>query len=248
MHISKAGTLGKKFYLCFQEASGKFGPKVKRDVNKTLSEVGNLAVVEASKSGKLTNAHADSYMENVFQLDVPDDELSAIIVDAWAGHIHLITDGTHENTCDPKVGVVVKVLPKSTTRFCQPLDVYFFRQYKIVIKRIVDIVRCRHLKNEASVKPNNRSFIIKMHAVVYNQFQSNKFKKMILYAWKKSGYTIDVEALGDGFENATQVLFKDKGKTCAFSCNSPAFLKCSHCDKAICLDHLLLNDPIHLHL
>lgn len=243
VHISKAGYLGKKFYICFQESDEKFGPRIQDEINEAVQVVGGIAVVEASKSGKMTNAHADSWLENCFQVDVNENKAETLLLlDAWSGHKHMTTNDAGQLT--------IKMLPKSTTRFCQPLDVYFFRQYKIVAKKIVSTVRRKYLLEETTIKPNNRAFNIKMHAVVYNQLQSPLFRKMILYAWRKSGYEIDMEDFSpQTFENVKDLLFSFRNQICEASneCELPALIQCSHCRFNICFEHLCGQQDLHMH-
>ena len=104
----------------------------------------------------------------------------------------------------------------------QPLDIYFFRQYKIVARKMIAYIRRWFLSKESLIKPNNRYFIIIMHALIYNQFQSPKFHKMLLYAWHKGGYNVK-EFDPHIFENANQVLFQVGGQKCT-NCTNISFI------------------------
>lgn len=106
-----------------------------------------------------------------------------LLVDAYGGH----KNATFQKKAD-ELNIDIHIMPKSTTRFCQPLDIYFFRQYKIIVRRIVNSARDRFLDKVHAVKPKDRLFIIKMHSIVYNQLQAPIYRPMLLYAWRKPGY------------------------------------------------------------
>ena len=86
VHLSKAGKLGSKFYLCFQEDKGIFGPRVHESVVGECSRVGNIVVVEASTSGKLQKKHVESWKEKCFRPDTIGKGLSNLLLDAWGTH------------------------------------------------------------------------------------------------------------------------------------------------------------------
>ena len=54
-----------------------------------------------------------------------------------------------------------EIIPSKTTKYCQPLNVYFFRQYKLFAWRIED--NMRHDEGKA-VKLHDRIFIFKLHS------------------------------------------------------------------------------------
>jgi hypothetical protein len=87
----------------------------------------------------------------------------------------------------PSKHVDVLLIPDRTTK-CQPLDVFFFRQYNIYVRRIEDHLRaCLH---DSRIKLHDRSFTVKMHPVVCDQLGASAYTNMLLYAWKKPGYAI----------------------------------------------------------
>ena len=65
-------------------------------------------------------------------------------------------------------------IPPKTTPYIQPLDVYGFRQWKLFVRRITDIVELDNI----NIDLNNRLNIITMHSLVYDQLSSPKFQKM----------------------------------------------------------------------
>jgi hypothetical protein len=75
-----------------------------------------------------------------------------------------------------------------TTKYVQPLDVFFFRQYKIYLGRTEDHVRvCLH---DSGIKLHDRCFTIKMHSDFYDQLEASAYTNMLPYVWKKPGYAI----------------------------------------------------------
>jgi hypothetical protein len=68
----------------------------------------------------------------------------------------------------------------------QPEDVYLFRQWKSFIKKISNYVLLDHL----DVNFKERNNFMKMHSLIHNQLSSPKFRKLIQFAWHKSGYLI----------------------------------------------------------
>ena len=70
-----------------------------------------------------------------------------------------------------------------------------------------------------------------MHAVVYNQLQSDRFQNLIQYAFFKSGYEV-VEGPVK-LENVTNVCFPRSllRSFCDEDSENMVFLSCAHCEK-----------------
>ena len=86
-----------------------------------------------------------------------------------------------------------------------------------------------------------RQNIINMQSLIYDQLQSSKFKKMIEYAWFKPGY---IEKNPCPFQNVTEVCFSNLGEICEYgdeACMEWPFIKCSHCDVILCIQHFFTN-------
>lgn len=100
-----------------------------------------------------------------------------LIADSWSGQTNRdLLEDLRQN------GIEFLEVPKLTTKYLQPLDVYFNRQYKIFAKRIF----------EASIDPRNEYPIanltsrwgaINLHSLIWNQFGSEAYTDMIRYAW-----------------------------------------------------------------
>lgn len=215
-------------YVCFQEASGSFGPRVAQQVK--MNTPFNI-YADASVSGKMTSSHVSNWAKHVFKLDVVDKSL--LILDSWSGQ-------KDENLIKSQLEVhnfKVEVIPPKSTKFIQPLDVYFFRQYKIIIRRIEEEIRfkCTFAENTMT-KLNDRIFILKMHALVYNQFCAPSFQMMIKYAWQKCGYL--TPEIVEHFDNVIDQTFNFDFETCSKEfCEEVAFIRCAYCNICLCIEH-----------
>ena len=76
--------------------------------------------------------------------------------------------------------VNLKIIPHKTRKYAQPLDVYFFRQYKIYAKGITDFIKLRSSNMQS--KLHDRFFIMKLHSVIYNQLSEEAYKPILRYA------------------------------------------------------------------
>jgi len=232
--ISNDGYLAPKLFICFQEAGGKFGPRVQERVRE--SQPTNV-VVTCTTSGKLTKSSLGFWVSSC--LDPIISEQTLLLQDSWT------TQGDREiydrNLKNSSL-LHVETIPPKATRYIQPLDVYFFRQYKIMVRRFQDDVRCSAAQS-ALTRLNDRVFIMQMHSFLYNQLSSPKFREMLLYAWKASGYSID-EPLSS-FKNVLEVCFHDIFEDCSVNqCSSIAFIHCSHCNLPLRSYHCL--NPLHI--
>ena len=235
VHMSKAGVLGSHIFICFQEKDGVFGPRVQPAVDNVLQSCSNVRVA-ASTSGKFTKRIMQDWFSEVFLQDVSDQ--SILILDAWSGQ------GPGASLSSPNV--LISYIPEGATKYVQPLDVYFFRQYKLLVKNVVEVCRELYLGGQCRIKPGNRYFIIRLHSVCFNQLSHPRFSRMWRYAWRKPGYTVDGES--QPFENVIQILLSplnSPAAICSVHNMNPIF-KCVYCAAYIC--HSCLLDPIHLHL
>lgn len=234
VHMSKAGVLGSHIFICFQEKDGVFGPRVQTTVDSVLQSCTNVRVT-ASKSGKFTKRIMQNWFSETFLQDAPDQ--SILILDSWSGQ------GPKASLSSPNV--IISYIPEGATKYVQPLDVYFFRQYKLLVKNVVEVCRDLYHGGQSRIKPGNRNFIIRLHSVCFNQLSHPRFSRMWQYAWRKPGYT--VEESESAFENVIQILLNplnSPAAICTLHHMSPIF-KCVYCAAYIC--YSCLADPIHLH-
>ena len=98
---------------------------------------------------------------------------SLVFCGSWSGHkgeqVPLDAFGGKD--------VNLKIIPPKTTKYAQPLDVHFFRQYKIYAKRITDFIKLR--SSNFQPKLHDRFFIMKLHSVIYNQLSVDAYRPML---------------------------------------------------------------------
>lgn len=226
--LSMDGVLAPKLLICLQETTGDFGPRVK----KSMKVPPNIFVT-SSKSGKLDKRIMKDWADTVVAQVSPSDEM-VLIYDSWAGQ----TDPNLYNGI-PNLRSTFQI-PAKTTQWIQPLDNYFFRQYKIVRRKICDRVMLEDVKMDLHKREN----VLLMHSLIYNQFQSPVFAPMLRYSWFKCGYTTNRPG---HFMNANEILFETVGNECdEEECEHFCFIKCSHCKMNLCINHFLLKNHFHI--
>ena len=235
--VSMDGRLANKLYICLQEPQGTFGPQVAKKLATMCPQ--NIHV-EASKSGKMTKEHMKSFLHSVLGEHVGEKGL--LLCDSWSGHkdYSLIED------CFPNKDITLKILPPKTTKYCQPLDVYCFRQYKLYARRLVDFVCLQIDKPQVTV--HDRYFIIRLHSVIYNQLSAPRYRPMLTYAWQRSSYEVDIPVAS--FDNVITVAFDIGLLQCGYTeddvaCPHIALVKCAYCSIPLCFDHFI--EMPHLH-
>ncbi|KMQ88678.1 pogo transposable element with krab domain [Lasius niger] len=136
--ITASGKVLPKIFLCMQEPKGTFGPRVSATIKNTSEIYGNIHVT-ASKSGKLTKAHFCEFVDHIIKPYCNREEF-LLILDSWGGE----TDTAHFNSVftdnEGNCTSMVEIIPPHCTPYCQPCDVYFFRQVKNFIKKIQNSV------------------------------------------------------------------------------------------------------------
>lgn len=171
-----------------------------------------------------------------------------LITDSWSGQT------SNETTNDlRRRGIESMVIPPLTTKYIQPLDVYFNRQYKLFVNRLFeesDDPRSGVGRDEL----NSRESTISFHSIIWNQFGSEAYTDMLRYSWHNTDPHWSVDemvarpmprgVLNIQFEfNQTQCQHHDH--TTNDRCSRPAFIKCAHCGKILCLKHFLDRACFH---
>lgn len=129
--MTKSGKLLNKVFVCLQEFIDSFALRVQKDVNELLKLCKDVVVI-CSKSGKLTTSLYEQYLKSVVEPYVGNNPF-LFIVDSWGGqkniqiYNEIFPDENNKPTCNLQI-----ILPKCTP-ICQPCDVYFYRQVKIII-------------------------------------------------------------------------------------------------------------------
>jgi hypothetical protein len=221
------GKLLSPLFLCLQEPDGKFGQRVQQN----LFNCPNI-VVQCSSSGKMSKELMNLWCNDSLVPSISAKSL--LLLDSWSGH------SDKDNICSffsrDKPCLILTIPPK-TTSFIQPLDVYFFRQWKLFARRIKERISL----DEIDVNLNDRNNIIKMHSLIHNQLSSPSFHGMIKYSWFKSGYITENPGK---FQNVIQVCFKFSEQVCyqdCSQCSVGVFIICSWCKFPLCFTHFFEN-------
>ena len=225
--ISLSGHQIGPLFLCLKEPSGHLSDKITKD----LFQAQNI-VLTCSKSGKLTTSLVDYWVKNVL-VPILRNKYCLLLSDWWGGQ-------RDQQLYSSVTNLTRLELPKKTTSMIQPLDVFYNRQFKRIVRAIYDRVRLYALKTKLHLRDN----IIKLNSLVYNQLSSDKFTAMLRYAWYKSGYLMQSPA---PFSNVIEVNFSFSETSCQLqNCNdSIPFIQCSFCDMVLCFQHFF--DDYHMH-
>jgi hypothetical protein len=226
--ISMDGRLRGRLLVCLQEKDGKLGPRVSESLKKSTPP--NIYLT-CSKSGKLDKKIMKDWVSNCL-CPVMASDPGILLLDSWSGQL--------DNDLFVAVPNCKRLqIPPKTTSFIQPLDRYFFRQYKILAKRISE----RVFLDDLQVDLKERANVIKMHSLIFNQMQSQKFTPLLKYAWYASGYT---ETRAGGFLNLEEILFAFDPDECEEDmCERQTFIKCSHCEAHLCFEHFFVENHAH---
>lgn len=163
-----------------------------------------------------------------------------LLTDAWGGHSSVRFDDTLS-------GHKIKRLPipPSTTNKLQPLDVGFFRQYKKLWKRIIECALHQRIARDVI----SRAGIINMHSLLWNQFDSPKYRDMLVYSWHNTDPGFRLDELEHGHPPAMvqdiNLSLGRKTRCSVANCTSRAFIRCSHCERLLCLHHFLNRTCFH---
>ena len=224
--ISMSGHLVGPLLLCLKEPSGRLTENVK----KSLFQTKNI-ILTCSKSGKLSTSLLQYWRDNVLEPAIGTNKF-LLISDSW--------DVQSNKTLYEKLKNCQRIeIPKRTTSWIQPLDVYFNRQFKAIARKVYDHIRLDNI----DINISQRNNIIKLNSLINNQLSSKRFVPMIKYAWYKSGYIKDNPG---AFQNVKQICFSFTDISCAQNgCNDTCFITCSSCQKTFCFHHFF--EVYHMH-
>lgn len=145
--------------------------KWEKELKKHLFQPSNV-VITCSKSGKLTSSLVRYWSEKCLAPSV--NKQCLLLSDSYSGQND---PNIYQNI--PSKSIRRIMIPKNKTCDIQPLDRYFNRQMKILIKRLYHHVAIEQI----DINLWERNNIIKLISLVYNQLSSSKFNKMIQYSW-----------------------------------------------------------------
>lgn len=224
-----SGKLLPKVFVCLQEAKGVFGPVVQKKIDELSRKYKNVCIT-CSKSGKLSKNLVDLYTSEIIEPYV-EDESFLLVLDSWGGQKDADIFKKFENSLG-KSNCTLKIIPPGTTSICQPLDVYFHRQAKILIKELQNSTYLIQQQRQI----NTREDAIKIQSIVHNQLSAPIFRDMIEYSWFASKLISTREI----FKNVIEVCFPERpcrkmcqnlGQNCQ---KTFAFIKCSWCRNYLC--------------
>lgn len=172
-----------------------------------------------------------------------------LLTDAWSGQT---------NT---RIGLETRIhgarplrIPPHTTDILQPLDVGFFRQLKIFLRRITEEALVQDRVNEIS----SREGAINLLSIIYNQFQSPAYNDLWRYAWRHTDphfSTDELSANPPANVNSIQFGFDPNHECHVENCTEEVVVRSSYDGAPFCLTHFLqrhsvvdtINDDMDVH-
>ena len=222
-----SGKIVDPIYLCLREINGLMGENIKSN----LPRVENVFVT-CSASGKWTTSLVEYWRDNCLMSSLSSQK-TLLLSDSWSGKAN--GKGIYESV----KGLKRLEIPWKKTSKIQSLDLFFNRQWKIIVRKVYE----RVILDEIDIQLAQRNNIIRLQSLVHNQLLSSIFIPMIRCAWLKSGYT-DVDPRF--FQTVTQVCFKFIQDYCDMpSCDQFSFIRCSYCIIILCLQDFFLKYHTH---
>lgn len=229
MHIqmNASGFLAKRLPVILYEPSG-----VPRRFKEDIENYPNLHVYW-SKSGLMGKEIAKQWMDEVFLGFVEED--SVLILDSWNGYKEMME-------MRGITGKRLKIfkLPEKTTSVLQPADVYFNRPFKDFIRKVCN--KIRRVQNDY-IFAIRKNLLVVLDMLWY-QCKAERFKNMLQYSWYRAGYTTEHPP---PFEKPAQFCLGYRGyvKCESDSCPKFCFLRCAHCQRHYCFNHILVHRDSH---
>lgn len=224
--ITLSGKLLPQVYVCLQEPTGDFGPRIKQNIEQYVKKYRNI-IVTSSKSGKLTSTLYQNFLEKCLVPYVQKNKF-LLIINSWTGQTkpelydEIFIDEDKMPTC------TTKIIPPKCTPLVQPCDVYFYRQVKNFIKRLQSTADLLDKNYEI----HSREDCLKIHSIVHHQLSAPIFHEMIQYAWYASGLS-DTKKF---FTNVNEACFSLNRLQTHCNCKKTAFICCSWCRKNFCFE------------
>lgn len=132
--------------------------------------------------------------------------------------------------------------PPKTTDALQPLDVGVLRQYKQLLKRVVNEAKLQGAAEEIA----SRAGIVNLQSLVYNQLCSPAYESIFRHAWHGLDMSYDKKQPFYPILNVNAIQFSKPGHRCHIDgCTDHGFIRCSYCGKLLCLMHFLQQECFH---
>lgn len=143
--VTLSGKLLPLVFICLQETTGSFGPRVKKSVDEYLKKYRNVTVT-SSKSGKLTTNLYKDFLINAMKPYVKKGKF-LMLIDSWGGQTNPVMYNEVFRDDKRQPTYTIQVIPPKCTPLVQPCDVYFYRQVTNFIKRLQN---CAYLTKKAA--------------------------------------------------------------------------------------------------
>lgn len=142
----------------------------------------------------------EDFLRNVFwpMLKAANIKKYLLLVDQWSFRDNYLFDSIQRQFLE----ILVKrmLIPEGTTGLIQPLNVFYFRLYKLFICHITNYLE---IDCEIWKRDNLQTF-------AHYQFQASKFSPLIQYAFYNAGYKCDCP---ESFTTPAQFCFDDDNLT-----------------------------------
>lgn len=116
----------------------------------------------------------------VEQLIARGETKALFVCDSWSSNLNNDTwEGIRAKYAD-QIYLEKRIIPAGATGDVQPLDVFYFRQWKDYVRKITDSI-------EIEQKMWQRDNFIKLQSVTHYQFQARQFQDMVKFAWFHAG-------------------------------------------------------------
>ena len=109
----------------------------------------------------------------------------------------------------------------------QPLDLAVFHPWKDIVKRFDEHYL---LYNDETTSIYQRNNILKLHSLIFNQFQHDAFKPTFLYGWRKANF---YQVPKVPFKSLRELLFDLRDDPC-LTCTRHPLIRCIHCNNVYC--------------
>jgi hypothetical protein len=222
--LSMEGKLAPKLLIILQEPET---PSLK--VQAKMFKAENL-YIKWSKSGKIENQILFDCLENMF---LPfSGARNLLLLDSCSSHKNTSAIQNLVSRCGyEKEKLEVLHIPPHCTDVLQPEDVFLFRMWKQICRKISNRSACC----ETPIKMFQRDNILKLQSLVYHILCSPRFQGSLKYAWYKSGYG----SRPDRFEGITEFCFKNL-KLCK-KCDDIPTIRCAYCKECLCFEHFFVQ-------
>ncbi|GMR59522.1 hypothetical protein PMAYCL1PPCAC_29717 [Pristionchus mayeri] len=215
------GSMGESLYVVLQEPGGQF-PKT-----KTIFSAPNL-VVSAGKSHIMTKAHMKEWVSKcIFTPSITSSDL-VILLDSWTS---FRDTAAIDSSLPPGKTLHTRQIPPGATGICQPLDVYFFRPFKGLVRRIQSYAFKHHPEFIVYQRDNILILLSLAYRIMCNPF----FRPLIQYAWYAAGYLDNPPTAR--FKTPVEACFPRSvySKKCSsVGCLLYSFIVCPKCDQNMC--------------